>query len=78
MFKSLFSPLPSEYCNFFLYVSIFSFVILVVSAIYVIYSLVNKKNNINFAQIMILLFQPLLLYFVNRLYFSMCINSINS
>ncbi len=78
MFKSLFSPLPSEYCNFFLYVSIFSFVILVVSAIYVIYSLVNKKNHINFAQIMILLFQPLLLYFVNRLYFSMCINSINS
>ena len=76
MFKSLFSPLPSEYCNFFLYVSIFSFVILVVSAIYVIYSLVNKKNRINFAQIMILLFQPLLLYFVNRLYFSMCINSI--
>ena len=78
LYKSLFSPLPSEYCNFFLYVSIFSFVILIISAIYVILALVNKKSKINFAQIMILLFQPLLLYFVNRLYFSMCVNSINN
>ena len=76
LYNTLFSPLSSEYCNFFLYVIIFSFVILITSAIYIIYSLVNKKSNITFAQIMILLFQPLLLYFVNRLYFSMCVSSI--
>ena len=42
MFDALFSPLGSEYCNFFLYVSIFSFIILVLSVVYVTYSLIYK------------------------------------
>ena len=54
MFDALFSPLGSEYCNFFLYVSIFSFIILVLSVVYVTYSLIYTKKSINFAQIMVL------------------------
>ncbi len=76
LFKTLFDPLGPEYCNFFIYVSIFSFIILIFSALYVASTLFNKKK-IGFAQTMILLFQPLLLYFVNRLYYSMCVNSMS-
>ena len=74
LFKTLFDPLGPEYCNFFMYVSIFSFIILIFSALYVASTIFNKKK-IGFAQTMVLLFQPLLLYFVNRLYYSMCVQS---
>ena len=72
LFKAFLASRP-RMCNFF-YVGIFSFIILIFSALYVASTIFNKKK-IGFAQTMVLLFQPLLLYFVNRLYYSMCVQS---
>ena len=73
---SLFSPLSSQYCNYFYYLMIFFFGVFVLSAAFVLKSLFGKKK-LKANEMLALLTQPLLLYFINRLYYSMCIGSLN-
>ena len=73
-----FSPLGKQYCNYFYYVSIISFVLLVIAVISLVFTMVLSKSKDK----MLLLhsipaFISLLLsYFTNRLLFSMCVGSL--
>lgn len=75
MMESLFGPLKSEYCNYFYILEIFFFVITILMAITVVRSFFTKKpmtleTSVN------LIMGPLVAYFINRLYYSMCVNSL--
>ena len=64
----LFSPLGKDYCLYFYILSVFAFVLLVVSK-----SLKNKGKGLIF-DLVTLTSVPLVLYFQNRLFYSMCMN----
>jgi hypothetical protein len=79
-FKELFTPLvDKKYCNYFYYLSVISYFIF----IFIVLSFVlmvlfhSKKLNLyiisNFISIIISVF---LMYFVNRLMYSMCVKSL--
>ena len=68
----LFSPLSKEYCVYFYALTVFSFALLALSTGSAIYYLVEGKLNI-FSGLMSLL-GPALLYFNNRLLYSMCVH----
>lgn len=76
--KDLFTPLNKDYCYYFYYLSIFFFALFVVCLIFVIISLCypNPNTPISFIEYFVVLSNPVLLYFVNRLYYSICINSL--
>ena len=77
-----FGPLSKKYCVYFYYVSIFFFLMYVITLIGAISFIV--KNYKDFAKInlsyvinlVMVLINMLLSYFVNRLLHTMCVNSI--
>ena len=71
MLDTLFSPLSKEYCLYFYYLSVISFVFLFVALYHGIVLLIKGKTN--FIQVIIGLLAPFLLYFNNRLLYSMCV-----
>lgn len=71
----LFGPIGREYCMYFYFLSILAFVLFVLSAA-VIVNLVVKGKKFDTMNSFIMLFQPFLLYFVNRIFYSMCVNSL--
>lgn len=68
----LFSPLSKEYCVYFYSLTVISFALLVLSIGSTVYYLVEGKVDI-FSGLMSLL-GPALLYFNNRLLYSMCVH----
>ena len=74
---SLFSPLGSQYCFYFYYLSIFSLVLLVLYAVPAVYTGITKRKNFGYylmvAAVSLHLF---ITYFVYRLLYSMCIGSL--
>lgn len=74
--QSLFGPLDRGYCQYFYYLSIFFFAIFCLSGFKLLSSLLKGKKC-GLTEIFITLFQPLLMYFLNRLYFSMCAGSLH-
>ena len=75
--KSLFEPLGKEYCDYFYILSIFFFVIFVLTTVSVLMKcLGKKKSGLKLSDCVILITQPLMLYFINRLYYSMCVGSL--
>jgi len=70
-FNTLFGPLDVAYCNYFYIISIIGFVFFITSLGSVILSLTGKKG-FNQSSMMFMV-QGFLLYFVNRLLYSMCI-----
>ena len=74
--QDLFGPLNRGYCNYFYYLSIFFFAVFAFAAAKCIMSLVGGKK-LGLMECMVMLLQPLLMYFINRLYFSMCVGSLN-
>ena len=79
-FKELFTPLvDKKYCNYFYYLSVISyfiFIFLVLSFVLVVLfhsKILNLYIISNFISIIISLF---LMYFVNRLMYSMCVKSL--
>lgn len=70
----LFSPLDKSYCIYFYYVSIVFFAFFLLSCLAVLKNLFSKKKPMSFSTIYMILSQPLLMYFINRLYYSMCVN----
>jgi hypothetical protein len=71
----LFGPIGREYCMYFYFLSILAFVLFVLSAA-VIVNLAVKGKKFDAMNSFIMLFQPFLLYFVNRIFYSMCVNSL--
>jgi len=70
----LFGPLGVEYCNYFYYltvISFFMFIVVLSSVLYVSFS----KKNVDYIQMGLVALQPFIAYFVNRLFYTMCINS---
>ncbi len=75
--QNLFTPISKKYCDYFYILSIIFFVLFVAAAIVGIMSLFDKKG-MKLADVLILVTQPLILYFINRLYYSMCVGSLSS
>lgn len=73
--QSLFGPLDATYCNYFYYLSIFFFAIFLFSSLNLLKKLFDGKK-LDVQGVLIVLLQPLLMYFINRLYFSMCVGSL--
>ena len=67
-----FSPLSKEYCMYFYVLTVISFLLLAMSVGSVIYYLVKGKADL-LTGVMSLL-GPALLYFNNRLLYSMCVH----
>ena len=72
--NSLFGPLDKSYCVYFYYVSIVFFCFFLLSCFAVLKNLLSSKKFLTFTQIYIVLSQPFIMYFINRLYYSMCLN----
>ena len=78
--NNYFGPLSKKYCIYFYYLSIFFFVMYVISLISFAVFIVKHYNKVNLAYIVnfgMILINTLLGYFVNRLLHSMCMNSLN-
>ena len=70
----LFSPLGKDYCLYFYIISVIAFLLLVSNVIMVVSkSLKNKGKGLIF-DLITLTPIPLVLYFQNRLFYSMCMN----
>ena len=73
---AVFSPLGPQYCNYFYYLTVFFFAMFVFSAVVILKSFFTDKKTMKATDVVMILTQPLLLYFVNRLYYSMCVGSL--
>ena len=83
---NLFTPLDKSYCNYFYYMSVFSFFIfcgLLIIGIFGLYSVLFKKikselhlHISTISLIINLMISSLLAYLVNRILYSMCIKSL--
>ncbi len=74
----LFGPLPKKYCNYFYFVSIFMYIIFLFSVFSFIGLFFAKKATpvpVYFLNLLIVVYN-FVLYFVSRLLYSMCINSL--
>tara|TARA_B100001063_G_C16775666_1_gene565048 strand:- start:2537 stop:2782 length:246 start_codon:yes stop_codon:yes gene_type:complete len=74
--KNLFLPLTKENCNYFYFVSVISFIVFAVNGLVFAHSFLFK-NKTKLLPLNIMLITPFLGYFVNRLLYSMCVNSLN-
>ena len=73
--QMLFGPIGAVYCNYFYYISVMAFVFLVYCCFIVLSDLL-RKHKLPLHLQLILIIQPLLLYFTNRLHYSMCVGSL--
>ena len=71
----LFGPLGAEYCNYFYFLSILSFFTLILILLSIANHIFNSKKPVDYVQMVLIAFQPFLAYFVNRLFYTMCMNS---
>ena len=77
-----FGPLSKEYCVYFYYLSIFFFLMYVITLIGAVAFIIKNykdfsKINLSFIiNLVMVLINMLLSYFVNRLLHTMCVNSI--
>ena len=73
--NTLFGPLDQTYCNYFYYLEVLFFGIFLFTVGMVLKTLITQKKY-DPAQLFIVILQPLTMYFVNRLYYSMCVGSL--
>ena len=76
---TLFGSLNKEWCNYFLFLSMFMYVLFVIAVLTEIYFLFNHYKTLDFKMIMngvLLLLNAFLAYMVNRLLYSMCVKSL--
>ena len=75
----LFSPLTNKkYCNYFYFFSVFSFILMVIFIIIILLAILRFRKKMNYSIIMHLttmIINTFLLYFSNRLWYSMCVNN---
>jgi len=79
-FKELFTPLvDKKYCNYFYYLSVISyFIFIFVVLSFVLLALFHSKilNLYIISNFISLIISVFLMYFVNRLMYSMCVKSL--
>jgi hypothetical protein len=71
----LFGPLPKQYCLYFYFLSILGFFLMAIVLIVTLYSLFSKKMGGNAGQLIMIFLGYFILYFQNRLLYTMCIDS---
>lgn len=69
-----FSPLSKEYCVFFYLMSVIMFVLLVMSMIGVVFIILKSKKKTDYPLLFSNVLTLALVYFQNRLLYSMCVN----
>ena len=74
--KDLFSPLSQKYCDYFYFLSVIFFVLFLFAVIVRVMSFFDKKS-LKLTDALVLITQPLVLYFINRLYYSICVGALN-
>lgn len=67
-----FSPLPKEYCVYWFWLSVLSFIFLVAAILSVTIGV--YKGELGLSLGLLTLISPFLIYFNNRLLYSMCLN----
>ena len=75
--QDLFEPLSAKYCDYFYYLSVIFFVLTCTGALTIVASLIKGKIKMSIGDMAVVISLPLLLYFINRLYYSMCVGSLN-
>ena len=70
----LFSPYGREFCNYFYFLMIFAFIFMIVAAGQSIFLIFKGKIGIGAAIMNII--GPFIMYFTNRLTYSICIGAI--
>lgn len=74
-----FGPIGSEYCNYFWFLSVMNFIIFLLVSMSVVYLIfTSKSGELDYTKMVMIAFQPFLGYYINRLFYSMCINSVGS
>lgn len=72
----LFGPIGREYCLYFYFLSVFAFVMFVITLLSIVMLAMKGKTKFSMLESVLVVFQPLLLYFVNRIFYSMCVNAL--
>ena len=75
LLDSLLGPLGPEFCTYFYILMVVSLVVLAAALIGVARRLLTDKKA-DVVTLLVLLVQPLLVYFVNRLLYTMCVGSV--
>ena len=76
---TLFGPLNKEWCNSFLFLSMFMYVLFVIAVLTEISFLFNHYKTLDFKMIVngvFLLANAFMAYMVNRLLYTMCVKSL--
>ena len=68
--NKLLSPLSREYCAYFYYLTMFTLLFFVIAVGEAIYSIVSK--HVSILRALVGLIFPFIVYFQNRLLYSMC------
>ena len=77
MMNKIFGPLDSKYCDYFYILSVIGFLLLVVLVTSSLFVGISKRKGIDFYLGMIgVSFGYIILYFQNRLLYSMCTDSL--
>lgn len=79
MLNTLFGPLGKNYCLYFYVMSAMSFSLFLLYVLYIIISVIKNPSKMNIPFVMhslFILMYSLLGYFVNRLLYTMCVNSV--
>lgn len=77
--STYFGPLDKSSCIYFLIISVLSFMVLIILAVFVIFTTIKNLNNFDFkmtVNLVLILFNIFLAYFVNRLLYTMCTKSL--
>lgn len=72
--QTFLSPYSHEYCAFYFYLTVFALIFLVLAIADAAVSL--YKNKVGVFDAIMSLFGPFLIYFTNRLLYSMCVGSL--
>ena len=72
--ENLFSPLSKDYCVYFYFLSVLSFICVLISIILFSTKACNNKGKTLSLDLLTVIPLYLVLYFKNRLLYSMCIN----
>jgi hypothetical protein len=74
-FKSPFAPLGRVYCDYFFWLSVINFIVLLYILFSVLFTFLFDKKKQGILQIFLISLPTFLGYFTNRLLYSMCVGT---
>lgn len=70
----LFTPLSKNYCDYFYYLSLFGFILLILSIVSFSWIIIKKKKGYDYSlKAVMITLGYFIFYFQNRLLYSMCV-----